>query len=254
MNNSPHQKPGKKSLVDKFVLKLDTSLKKEELLNELKIHEPWGHRIDFSNGVSTKDLERRTPFSENTIQKASIAFDNINNINLSGKRLLDVGCNSGYSSIYAATEFGMLPTGIDYNPRHVTVATRLAAMAGIESEFKQANAETYSEKQAFHVILHFGTLYHLPNPLLALQTSYDNLASGGWIAIETQIYESADKNECYFMHMHNNDETNFWALSPQVMERYMEFIGFKDIKEILRVTPKAMEVSGMHRTMTIARK
>lgn len=238
----------------KFFLELDTKQPKQRLLNQLKKFEPWGHRIDFSNGVTTKDLKRRTPFSENTVQKAFLAFKHIPTQGLKGKRILDVGCNSGYNSIYAATKHGMVPTGIDVSTRHIQVSTMLSKMAGIKAEFKKADAETYLEAEAFSVVFHFGTLYHLPNPLLSLQTTYNNLKPGGWVAIETQIYEGQDENECYFMHMHNNDHTNFWALSPQVMEKYMTFIGFKNIKEILRVTPKAMEVEGMHRTITIAQK
>lgn len=238
----------------KFFLELDTKQPKQRLLNQLRKFEPWGHRIDFSNGVTTRDLKRRTPFSENTVQKAFLAFKHIPTQGLKGKRILDVGCNSGYNSIYAATKHGMVPTGIDVSTRHIQVSTMLSRMAGIKAEFKKADAETYLEEEEFSVVFHFGTLYHLPNPLLSLQTTFNNLKPGGWVAIETQIYEGQDENECYFMHMHNNDHTNFWALSPQVMEKYMTFIGFKNIKEILRVTPKAMEVEGMHRTITIAQK
>jgi len=239
---------------DKFALKLNTSQPKAHLLKQLRKYEPWGHRIDFSNGVSTMDVEHRTPFSENPTQKAHLAFSNIPTGNLKGKRILDIGCNSGYSSIYAATQFGMRPTGIDVNPRHIEVSSMLSKMADVEADFKLGDAETYVEDEQFDVVFHFGTLYHLPNPLLSLASTYNNLVPGGWVAVETQIYEGADKNQCYFMHMHNNDHTNFWALSRHVMQNYMEFIGFQNFKEILRVTPKAMEVEGMHRTISIAQK
>ena len=227
---------------------------KETLLSELRRYEPWGHRIDFSNGVSTLDVGHRTPFSENPTQKAKIAFSHMPTYELANKRILDIGCNSGYSSIFAATEHQMRPTGIDVNKRHIEVSTMLSKMANVGAEFKLANAETYLEEGQFDVVFHFGTLYHLPNPLLSLQTTYRNLSPGGHLAVETQIYEGQDENECYFMHMHNNDQTNFWALSPTVMRKYMEFIGFKNVTEVLRVTPKAMEVDGMHRTITIAQK
>ena len=238
----------------KFTLKLDTKMSKKALMDELRELEPWGHRIDFSNGASTKDVGRRTPFSINPNQKAFTAFKHIPTENLKGKRILDIGCNAGYSSIYAASEYGMKPTGIDVTPRHIKVSNMLSKMAGIKGDYKLGNAETYSEPGEFDVIFHFGTLYHLPNPLLSLKTTYDNLKSGGWLAVETQIYEGQDTNECYFMHMHNNDPTNFWALSPHVMQAYMEFIGFKNYKEVLRVTPKSMETKGMHRTITIVQK
>lgn len=182
-----------------------------------------------------------------------MVFSQIPTENLKGKRVLDVGCNSGYNSIYAATEYGMRPTGIDVSPRHMKVATMLAKMANVEAEFKLSDAETYLEKDQFDVVFHFGTLYHLPNPLLSLLTTYSNLKPGGWAGIETQIYQGTDKNECYFMHMHNNDDTNFWALSSHVLKTYMEFIGFQNVVEILRVTPPIME-KGMHRTITIAQK
>jgi hypothetical protein len=44
------------------VLELDTDLPKDELLDRLREHEPWAHRVDFSNGVSTAALARRSPF------------------------------------------------------------------------------------------------------------------------------------------------------------------------------------------------
>ena len=44
------------------VLELDTDLPEDELLDRLREHEPWAHRVDFSNGVSTAALARRSPF------------------------------------------------------------------------------------------------------------------------------------------------------------------------------------------------
>ena len=34
-----------------------------------------------------------------------------------------------------------------------------------------------------------GTLYHLPNPVLSLRTTFDNLRPGGYLALETQVYD-----------------------------------------------------------------
>lgn len=236
-----------------FILRLDTTKTKRELKKSLKKHEPWSIRIDFNNGVSTLDVKHRTPFAENPTQKASISFENLPMDDLKGGRMLDIGCNSGYNSIFAAREHKMKPTGIDVRDRHIEVSTMLANMADIKADFKIGSAETYLEENSFDLVLHFGTLYHLPNPLLSLETTYKNLKPKGWVALETQVYEGADKNESYFMHMHNNDNTNFWALSPHVMKTYMELLGFINYKVILKVTPAILE-RDMHRMIIVAQK
>lgn len=237
-----------------FVLRLPSTQSPEALTETLRAYEPWGHRIDFDNGVSTKDLARRVPFSENTLNKVVTIERHLPTENFAGKRVLDVGCNSGYNSIYAAAEWEMKPTGIDFTQRHIDVSTMLARAAGIDATFRLDSAETYKEPSVFDLVLHLGTLYHLPNPLLALQISYDNLCPGGYLALETQIYEHPkDENICYFMNMHNNDATNFWALSPSVLDRYLAMLGFEEIETILHVKPKILE-KHMARIILTARK
>ncbi len=104
-------------------------------------------------------------------------------------------------------------------------------------------------------MLHFGTLYHLPNPLLSLKVTFDNLRPGGYLALETQIYDHPqDPNICYFMHMQNNDPTNFWALSTTVLTKCLELQGFREIRELLRVVPSSGLAQYMSRVIWVARK
>lgn len=237
-----------------FVLELDTTLPPDQLLERLRAYEPWGHRIDFSNGVSTSQLARRVPFSERPLQKLKIAAGAVPFDHLRGGALLDIGCNSGHNSIHAAAHWGMRVTGLDIRERHMEVSRLLAEMAGVQAEFLLGDAETFSRPDAFDVVLHFGTLYHLPNPLLALRTTYANLKPGGWLALETQTYDHPDDpNLCYFIHMHNNDESNFWAISEHVLNRYLTFIGFRDIRCLLKVRPPILG-EHMHRIIMVARK
>jgi hypothetical protein len=44
------------------ILILHTTFTPEALSEKLRLWEPWGHRIDFDNGISTKDFKRRIPF------------------------------------------------------------------------------------------------------------------------------------------------------------------------------------------------
>jgi 2-polyprenyl-3-methyl-5-hydroxy-6-metoxy-1,4-benzoquinol methylase len=96
-----------------------------------------------------------------------------------GGKLLDVGCNSGYNSLYAAARFGMTSTGIDVLPRHIEVSRFLSELAGIPADFLLGTAENFSRPEQFDLILHFGTLYHLPNPVLSLTLAFENLKPGG---------------------------------------------------------------------------
>ncbi|MDX1546872.1 MAG: methyltransferase domain-containing protein [Rhodothermales bacterium] len=237
-----------------YVLTLHTALGARELTRTLADYAPWSHRIDFDNGVSTKDFERRTPFAENTLQKIMTAAQRIPFGALAGGRLLDVGCNAGYNAIFAASEYGLRPVGIDVVPRHVEMARFLAGIAGVDGTFLLESGETFSRPAAFDVVLHFGTLYHLRNPLLSLEHAFANLRAGGYLALETQVYEHpADGNLCYFMHLQNDDPTNFWALSPAVLLRCLELTGFVDAEVLLRAKPAMLE-EHMARLLLVARK
>lgn len=237
-----------------FVFKLDTRLTQEELLPQLRKYEPWGHQIDFSNGVSTAQLERRKPFSDRPLQKLMTVANVIPFEKLRGGSLLDIGCNSGYNAIHATTQYGMHAVGLDVSQRHMEVARLLANIADAKAEFLLGDAETFSRPAAFDVILHFGTLYHLPNPLLSLKTSFDNLKKGGYLAIETATYDHPDDPRlCYYVQGHNNDPTNFWAISEHVLRTYLEFIGFGEIQTLLKVHPPALG-EHMHRILMVARK
>jgi 2-polyprenyl-3-methyl-5-hydroxy-6-metoxy-1,4-benzoquinol methylase len=241
--------------MEKHFLTLQTSVPAEELRDRLRPWEPWAIRVDFSNGVSTKDFKRRTPFDEQPLIKFSLVEAAIPFAEISGGKMLDLGCNAGYNCIHSAKKYGLSCTGIDVVPRHIEISRFLSENAGINSEFLIASAETFSRPEEFDVALHFGTLYHLPNPVLSLRTTFDNLRPGGYLALETQVYDHPeDPNICYFMHMQNNDPTNFWALSSSVLTKCLELVGFRDMRELLKVVSTEGLAQHMARVILVARK
>ena len=168
-------------------LTLHTTLAPEVLREKLKQWEPWGYRLDFDNGVPTRDCARLTLFAERPLDKFALFESAVPFAELGGGRLLDVGCNAGYNSIHAAVKYHFFTTGIDISPRHIEVGRFLASRARHPSS--SWAAETFSRPREFDIILHFGTLYHLPNPLLSLSQSFENLKPGGYLALETQVYD-----------------------------------------------------------------
>jgi tRNA (mo5U34)-methyltransferase len=244
----------RRSNLEEGFLTLHAALTPEVLTEKLRRWEPWSHRIDFDNGVSTKDFKRRIPFSERPLDKFHVVEAAIPFGDLAGRKLLDIGCNAGYNSIHAALKYGFSTTGVDIISRHIEAARFLARIAGVPSEFEWASAETFSRPQEFDVVIHFGTLYHLPNPLLSLRLSYENLKPGGYLALETQVYDHPqDPNICYFMHMQNNDPTNFWALSTPVLMKNLQLAGFTDAREVKKIALAALP-EYMTRIIVVARK
>jgi hypothetical protein len=55
------------------------------------------------------------------------------------------------------------------------------------------------------------------------------------------------------MHMHNNDPTNFWALSSKVLSDLLGVLGFVEVTEVWRVRPPMLE-RPMARVVIVARK
>jgi 2-polyprenyl-3-methyl-5-hydroxy-6-metoxy-1,4-benzoquinol methylase len=171
-----------------------------------------------------------------------------------GGDVLDIGCNNGYNGITLAQLYGARPVGIDFAGRHPKVARELARISNVEGEWLQADAEQFSRPGAFDLILHFGTLYHLPNPMLALRRCAENLKPGGWLALETVAYiGGANPKDSRWVWGFNGDITNYWALSKVTIEEWLAQIGFEQIQLAIESKPKIYE-GEMSRVLYVARK
>jgi SAM-dependent methyltransferase len=165
--------------------------------------------------------------------------------------VLDVGCNAGYNAIHLARK-GASCVGIDVQQRHVDTGNFLAELAGVKAEFQIGHAENVLRQDGFDLVLHFGTLYHLPNPLNGLRAAWENLRSGGWFCLETHTYDDPENARvCYWLHGLNNDPSNFFALSTPIIRETLELVGFRDIVEVHR---GATSAEHQFRICLVARK
>ncbi|NLF38122.1 methyltransferase domain-containing protein [bacterium] len=85
-------------------------------------------------------------FTKNT--EAEIAFLKTELGVPAGARILDMGCGTGRHSVPLA-QHGFAVTGVDLSRDMLDVAARRAKGAGVEIEFVQENAETFSRPGAF---------------------------------------------------------------------------------------------------------
>jgi SAM-dependent methyltransferase len=233
---------------------IETNESREAVDAFLKASEPWRMLITFSNGARTDAFKTFEPFNKIPLNKLRRIENELPPEAFSG-RVLDIGFNAGYNSITVASRYGASAVGIDVAPKHKTVAEYLAGMNGVSSRttFLLESAETYCEPGAFDLVLHLGTLYHLPNPVLSMQTAARNLRPGGWFALESEAYigQGGDHDLARFIYGWRGDNTNWWALSKKTISTLLTLFGLTDIRQIWEISTGTPEQA---RVMFVARK
>ena len=159
---------------------------REEILVELKRLAPWFHRIDLGDGLYTKtESVMGEPVDHpygpwQTIQKL-LPRD------LSGKTLLDVGCNAGFYAFEAKRRGAKRVLGVDGQRQHVRQGLFVRKVLGLEVEFRRHNVYELSPRTVgqFDITLALGLLYHLKHPILALENLYQ--VTKELLIIETAI-------------------------------------------------------------------
>jgi SAM-dependent methyltransferase len=235
---------------------IPTNLDKEPLSIKLADMRPfggWRHLIHFSNGVKTSDVEMAKPWSDRPLNKIKMLEQAVPDFALRSERALDVGCNCGYNSLWLANNYDMEVVGIEASDSHAAVSRLLAQFSGIErATFKPADAESFLELDAFDLVLHFGTLYHLRNPIRALETASRNLKIGGVLALETQCHGEKGERIARFVRGFNGDPSNWWALGDGALRDILTFCGFGEPVEIFHWSSPALD--GMYRIIWVMRK
>ncbi len=237
------------------MLRATTDLSAEELAPLLERWGPWRLEIEFSNGLKTTDFGVQQPFIGEPLGKINRIEAAVDLEEFRGGRAIDVGYNVGYNTMYLAETYGMHVTGVDIHSRHKEVAEFLlgATTFGDRVELVVADATTFTTPQPVDLVLHFGTLYHLANPLLAVESTARNLRPGGLVAIETTIYIGEDQSLSKYIHGYRGDPTNYWALSRQTLLDVLTLYGFENA-EVLHETDPDFIGDDMARIILVARK
>jgi SAM-dependent methyltransferase len=222
-------------------------------LADMRPYGGWRHLIHFSNGVKTSDVEMAKPWSDRPLNKIKMVQQAVPDFARPGGRALDIGCNCGYNSLWLANTYGMDVVGIEASESHAAVSRLLAQFSGLNrSTFKIADAETYLEPEAFDLVLHFGTLYHLRNPIRALEAASRNLKIGGVLALETQCHGQKGERIARFVRGFNGDPSNWWALGDGALSDILNFCGFGEPVEVFHWSSPALD--GMYRIIWVMRK
>ncbi len=211
---------------------------------EIKELEPWFHNIHLPDGTQTTTnhfLGDFPAFKWKNIQKA-IPED------LSGWKVLDIGCNAGFYSLELAKR-GANVTAVDLDEHYLKQARWAAQQFDLEDKisFKQMQVYDFAHnEEEFDLIWFMGVFYHLRYPLLALDILsrktkkmmvFQTLSLPG--KEEMDVLEDVEFNEREIMktpawpkmsfieHKLAGDPTNWWAPNHQGILSMLRSCGFK---------------------------
>ena len=134
---------------------------------------PWFHNIDLK-GVWTAPDHFLGDYPGAKFRRFASHLPN----DLSGKSVLDIGCNAGFYSIEMKRRGADRVVGIDSDERYLAQA-RLASETLGYDDIEFAKLDVYDVAalgERFDFVIFMGVLYHLRHPLLALDLIREHVA------------------------------------------------------------------------------
>jgi tRNA (mo5U34)-methyltransferase len=148
-------------------------LSKEEIEQRVAELGPWFHDLDLA-GVRTAPDHFLFGYPASKFQR----FAHIVPEDLSGKSVLDIGCNAGFYSFEMKRRGARRVLGIDHDERYLRQARFAAEILGFEDvEFRLGEVwDVGALEERFDLVVFMGVLYHLRHPLLALDLIREHVA------------------------------------------------------------------------------
>jgi tRNA (mo5U34)-methyltransferase len=166
---------------------------------------------------------------------------------LTGKSVLDIGCNAGFYSLEMKKRGASRVVAVDTDDRYLDQARFAASVQEADIEFRRMSVyEVPQLRETFDLVIFMGVLYHLRHPLLALDLLHDHVTkdlllfqsmlrgSKGVFPVkenypfsETGIFFSEDFPRMHFVeHEYSNDCTNWWIPNRSCVEAMLRSSGF----------------------------
>jgi tRNA (mo5U34)-methyltransferase len=150
-------------------LEADQVLSQEQIRRRVAELGQWFHNLDL-RGVKTAPDHFLGDYPEVKWQRFAKAVPK----DLTGKSVLDVGCNAGFYSIQMKQRGAERVVAIDTDENYLAQARFAAEVNGVDIEFRNLSIYRVGElKEQFDLVLFMGVLYHLRHPLLALDLLHE---------------------------------------------------------------------------------
>ena len=222
---------------------MNDSLTQDQIRQRVAELGQWFHNLDLG-GVKTAPDHFLGDYPEVKWQRFASAVPE----NLSGKSVLDVGCNAGFYSIQMKRRGADRVVGIDTDEQYLDQARFAAKVSGAEIEFRKLSVYRVGElHEKFDLVLFMGVLYHLRHPLLALDLLHEyavgdllvaqSMLRGSSESIdvppdfpfwESERFENEKFPRMYFVEKrYANDPTNWWIPNRSCFEAMLRSAGFE---------------------------
>ncbi len=167
---------------------------------------------------------------------------------LTGKSVLDIGCNAGFYSMEMKRRGADRVVGVDSDDRYLEQARFAAETLGYENiEFRNLSVyDVASLGERFDVVIFMGVLYHLRHPLLALDLIREHVAgdlllfqsmqrgsmdlpdlAADYPFEETAIFDDPAYPKLHFVEReYAHDWTNWWVPNRACAEAMLRSAGF----------------------------
>ena len=146
----------------------------DALRDEVERLGPWFHNIDLGHGIQTAPDHFLGDYPRFKFARFADAIP----ADLTGKSVLDIGCNAGFYSVEMKRRGADRVLGIDSDDRYLAQA-RLASEALGQTGVEFRNLSVYDVGalgERFDLVIFMGVLYHLRHPLLALDLIREHVA------------------------------------------------------------------------------
>ena len=135
---------------------------------------PWFHNLDLNGTLTAPDH-----FLGDYPRAKFARFEPVLPADLTGKSVLDIGCNAGFYSVEMKRRGASRVLGIDSDDRYLEQARLASAALGHDGiEFRNLSVyDVGALGEQFDVVIFMGVLYHLRHPLLALDLIREHVAA-----------------------------------------------------------------------------
>ncbi|MBV9076727.1 MAG: TIGR04290 family methyltransferase [Methylobacteriaceae bacterium] len=204
---------------------------------------PWFHNMDLGNGIWTAPDHFLGDYPGVKFRGFAHALP----ADLTGKSVLDIGCNGGFYSIEMKRRGASRVLGIDFDEDYLAQARFAADITGQEIEFRQLSVyDVGALGERFDLVIFMGVLYHLRHPLLALDLIHEHAAKDllvyqslqrGSPVIEpvpenaefwdTAMFDAPSYPKLHFIEgSYADDPTNWWAPNAACSAAMLRSAGF----------------------------
>lgn len=123
--------------------------------------EPYYQRIELPYGLATQGDDR------------GLTRDLIFPADLTGKTVLDVGCQIGYFCFEAMKRGASQATGVDINLAALGEAKRIGECLGLPAQFRRLDIEREAIDGQYDYVICLNLMHHFKNPLSVLEKLID---------------------------------------------------------------------------------